>query len=668
MRSPPVVANRLLGAAVGALVAVVAAGPGCTPEVEVRPPTAARVVVRGFTEATAVRELHAAPPYLLSVTDAGLDRWDLRQGAVLRVGAAAGMPAGEILAHELDRDGRALWLATAGAIARYDVELDRVTSIPPPPAELGIDGFAGVALGAAAGDAVWVGLARGLFRADTRGAWRATDITQPVHAVVEIGDDVWIGTEGGLYVAHRGGRPPYPGGRPVEVGPAVALGRDRGCDIARVDDVVPSPDGGALVLGVSQGGDQRVVLARGTGCDSYRVSPSRPWQAVASRPGEVLVLSERRVFALARPRSQVRRLARDGMRLIAVPRADGGRPVPSPLVLRPIDVPVPPGARALAAIGGEVMVGTDSLGIARLPAGGGRTVAWLRGRELTEGARGLSVACRAIDDCWVATGGRRAWRFDGAHFRPTADDGRTVVAVSEARGAVHGLLASGKTIAVAAPDGDGWTDSGVVVETPGRAAELAFARVSPSGLLWLGLRYRDELDGPHAYGVAQVDLAIGAVAYHHAGAEGALAIPDDVGDVAFLGDEAWLPSVRGAIQVKGARVVVHPWSAGATAVRAIAGAAGGVVYAAGVHGVGLFDGAAWSHPPRLAIDINDMALAADGRLWLATDRGLMIYDGARLRRFDSRRGLLEDDVVDLVIDRFERIWVRGPEGIALVVP
>lgn len=608
MRPPIARANRMTG--VAAALAIAGLAIACTHEPPPTRRTGAPVRVRGFTEATAVRALHVAAPHALAVTDAGLARWDLRGGPSTRLGAAIGVPEGAIVAHDLDATRRALWLATEQAIARYDVEHDVATTVPPPPAVLGLTSFAGATLGAATDGGVWIGLPRGLYYAREDGGWTPTGVTAPVTDVLHAGDDLWVGTAVGLYVSHAGG-------------PAVLLGRDKGCDVASVAQIVPAPEGGALVLGQSASAAQRVVLARAGGCDSYRVSPARPWQAVASRPGEVVVLADRRVYVLARPWSPVRRLARDAMRLVAVPRADGARPVPSPFVLRPLEAAVPPGARALATTGSEILVGTDHLGIARLPLRGAAPLGWLRDHELMDDARSLSVACRGADDCWIATGGTRGWRFDGKAFRATDDGERRVLAVATgAGGEIYGLLASGHTIVVAEPDGDGWKETGTIIETPGAAAELAFARVSPAGLLWVGLRYRDEEGEVRPYGVALVDVGLGLVAYHHASADrgeaqrGVLPIPIDVTEASFIGEETWLATSQGAAQIRGDEVQTFTEAEGLTSeiLRGVACSAGGMVYVASGEGVGAFDGERWSYPPRLRYSVNDLALAADGRL------------------------------------------------------
>src|SRR5262249_41530512 len=142
---------------------------------------------------------------------------------------------------------------------------------------------------------------------------------------------------------------------------------------------------------------------------------------------------------------------------------------------------------------------------------------WMRPGELAAGAVNLFVACRAQTDCYVATGGHTAWRYDGRSFAPLAIGGKPngVLAFGRApEGQVLALyreprermlhvarLDDGKFVQVAA----------IKVETPSGATALSFAKFSADKLLWLGLRYFDEENDARPYGVAIVDLAVNAV-------------------------------------------------------------------------------------------------------------------------------------------------------------
>src|SRR5262249_50795344 len=163
-----------------------------------RPP----VRVRSFTEATPVRHILAVPPFAFAATSTGLDRWDLRSGQALHLGAEHGLPGERVLALDYDPGGE-LWIATDAGMGRYGGKGDAFHEVPAPPDILGVDSFEGAAVSASATGA-WIGLRRGLFHVTREGLWSATAISAPVTDLqADRGSDLlWIGTEVGLFVSH----------------------------------------------------------------------------------------------------------------------------------------------------------------------------------------------------------------------------------------------------------------------------------------------------------------------------------------------------------------------------------------------------------------------------------------------------------------------------------
>jgi hypothetical protein len=53
---------------------------------------------------------------------------------------------------------------------------------------------------------------------------------------------------------------------------------------------------------------------------------------------------------------------------------------------------------------------------------------------------------------------------------------------------------------------------------------------------------------------------------------------------------------------------------------------------------------------------------------MATDRGVALYDGKKVKRLDVRRGLLENDIADIAIDEYGRVWARGDESLTVISP
>ena len=145
-----------------------------------------------------------------------------------------------------------------------------------------------------------------------------------------------------------------------------------------------------------------------------------------------------------------------------------------------------------------------------------------------------------------------------------------------------------------------------------------------------------------------------------------------VTDLAFLGDgEAWLASTEGAVQIRDEEVTVHKETKDGLKtelVRGIAVSRDGQVFVASRAGVGSWDGKAWTYPPMLLDPVNDVAVGRDGRIWMATQHGLTAYDGTDVRNIDIHRGLLENQLDEVMVDHLGRVWVRGSKGVSVVTP
>ena len=136
----------------------------------------------------------AAPPFAFAATASGIDRWDLRSGQALHLGAADGLAGERVQAIDLDRAHAQLWIATEVGLTRYDLASSAFGPVPPPPEALGIDSFEGATL-AASERGVWLGLARGLYHLSPDGVWSATGITAAVSdLLIDAGGALWIGT------------------------------------------------------------------------------------------------------------------------------------------------------------------------------------------------------------------------------------------------------------------------------------------------------------------------------------------------------------------------------------------------------------------------------------------------------------------------------------------
>jgi len=67
-----------------------------------------------------------------------------------------------------------------------------------------------------------------------------------------------------------------------------------------------------------------------------------------------------------------------------------------------------------------------------------------------------------------------------------------------------------------------------------------------------------------------------------------------------------------------------------------------------------------------ATGVHNIVATKNGQLWMATDRGIAAWDGQKVRRVDMRRGLAENNILDIAADQFDRIWARGAGSLTLI--
>lgn len=655
----------------GVAVAMLAACPPSTP-VGPSAQTAKKgtVRMRAFTETSGVRLIATAGPYVFAAKEQALERWEGDQ--VLVLSADHGLPGNRVLGLGNDKTRGWLWIVTDGGVAYYDARVEVIHEVPPSPimAELGLGGGpsavpASVAVVGAADGGVWLGHQKGLFYTTAAGAWTSTPITDPVKALAM--DDagwLWVGTDRGLIAR-------APDGKTFTIGPA------QGNEVVTTRIVIAAPTGGVMVVGEDAGGKQRVAFGRTTSFTSFKVSPGTRWSDAVALDDRIVALAGDSLLQITSGKGATPRpLTRDGTRLMPLKVGVTEAPRVDKLAAR-----LPAGATTLGANGKELLIATREIGVARMSLELPKPVGWLRRAEMLDGANTLAVHCVTSEDCWVATGAPRAWRWRGGAFEPAGPPEHVVLAVVRGPdGELYGLHRGGgaKEIEISRIEGETWESTGVTLTTPGNRPEVSFTRFAPSGQLWVGLRYhegRDDQSQP--WGVAIVDLGLGAVAYHHASGDredrekGILPVPVSVVDAAFHGgDQIWMASLEGAVRLVGDTVTVwnEDLALESELLTSIAISPGGLVYVATPDGVGTYDGERWRFPGELRFAVNDLALAKDARLWLATERGIAIYDGRKVRRMDVRRGLVENTVLDVTIDEFGRVWARGPRSLMMVTP
>ena len=627
-----------------------------------------QVHIKSFSDASPVRLLAAARPYLFSASGEGLDRWNLETGDFLTLNVEHGLSGERVLALAHDASRGWLWVATDGGMTKYDVAGGTFSNVPKPPSVLGLDSFRKAVMAPANDGGLWVAHKRGLFYTNANGKWNGTGITEPVSAVLQTRSGwLWFGTREGLI-----GRQPD--------GESFRFGEKQGCDITNVRIIAEAPGGSPIMVGENADGDQRIALILNDACASYSVGSDQRILSVSRHASELILMTNKHFFSMGMPGG-------DGVptTVKSLPfkslSVGGNKPPPLPFSVAKLDVRMPARPLAFTAVDDELFVATRFQGTARASIGASSKRKWLRRGDIVEGAKLLSVACRERDDCFMGTAGRYAWHYDGTTFRKVDVDGTLVQAfVRSSSGQIFALVRRPQEQAILAYryQDSNWVEAeGIRVETPEGLLQLRCARISPTGLLWLGLEYQDETGEFRSHGTAVVDLDLSITVYHRESASkedaatGVIPIPIGVVDLAFLGqEEVWVASTEGAARVRGENVEVFSEAHGLESefLRGIAVTPGGIVFAASGRGIAQYDGKYWSIVKALKGPTNDNEMGPDGRLWLATDDGVKVYDGAKVRILDSNRGLLQNEIEEIRVDYLGRMWARGSEGVTIITP
>lgn len=653
------------GLLIGLVATVAACPPPELPPAPIPPVSTGRVRVRVFTEPSAVRLLAPAGRFVFVGTDTGLERWAL-DGSVLTLSADHGLSGSHVVALAPDPERRWVWILTEGGLGHYDAGAALYSETPPPPASMGVD-FGALAKEATASVApaedggAWLASRHGLVYVSPQGGWTSTPIKDPIRALArDHAGWLWIAAKGGLVARKPSGE-------------TVRIGSGQGLAIAEPRILVELAGDRMLVIGADADGHDRLAFGKQLSWVTYRALPDVRWDAAARRGAGAVVMGGDRVYRISpADAAQVRPLARDGMRLVAL--AGGGG---TDWVIDPIDLVVPSGAMTMGTTDEHLLIGTRDLGTARYRDGDAHPRDWLRRKQMFEDATTLSVACARTQDCWVATGARQAWHWTGDTFAAGGPDQVVLAVVRDPTGPIFALHrgSAENEIRLSRIDGTAWAPvPKVALSTPGTGPEVSFARFATAGSLWVGLRYHDGIER-RAYGLAIVNTATGKTAYHRTEAGGGdkkapkmLAIPVGVVDADVRGDMAWFATNEGVARLANGEVKVWTEADGLRSelARAVTIAPDGNVIIATGAGAGVWNGTIWDFPAALRFEINDVVATRNGQVWMATERGIAAWDGKKVRRVDMLRGLAENEVIDVAADQFDRVWARGPGSLTLI--
>jgi fructose-1,6-bisphosphatase/inositol monophosphatase family enzyme len=692
-------------AACRASVPGAASGGGASSPSSSSPSSLAAFVVVRYAESLPITALALGATYVWAGTAHGLRRWKVgghAEGARVDVdaepiGPESGLPGHRIDALGVDDEGRA-WVATEAGIGRFVERAGRLRF----EARGTLPAATMLLVPARTGGVAWAGGAAGLSRYDGHG-WTAVDVLRDVPITsLDLdadGQSVWAGTYGrGLFLVDaQAGKATSP------AGVADASEEIIGTALTAA---------GARLVAARAGDGGRVTLITRDGPEAYRTQPGggvRLLRLIATGAGPVLVAAVAGVEGLYQlsPLPRGEPPGAGGFRLVATRKGSTARYQALPLALAvPPEVTVVAAASATReAVVPEVWVGSRLMGVARAEP---RRPRYLSG-DLTDDADRLSVACAALDRCFVVAGGAHAWLFDGALFHEIrvgeSPEGRALAVVADRAGAIFATITDPPFKGVAlmryapGPAGDLWQ---VVQKVPlaragGRGVErpsVSFAAFAPGGNLWLGVGAVASDGQEQGRGAVELAPATGGAIVRHGAFPGGAASPEslplpyDLTGVIFDGAATWF-SARSGINRWQESELRH-WGENEhmdseVCLDVIKGI-DGKIWVATSAGVGRFDGTEWrftqkgdgdgdgardgdgvqkgdAAPPTRAV-VNDGA----GRMWLATAKGLRVLGAneASAPKLPPGAAVVDDDMLDLTVDRFGRVWALGSAALAIV--
>jgi hypothetical protein len=650
--------------------------------------------VRSFTDTLAVTALADSPSQVWVGSTHGLVRWSPQPGGTYTVLTAHdGLLSERISALAVDGAG-AVWIATPKALSRLQNGV--FTHFPPAP----VGAFVTALKPSPDGKSLWAAGPEGLARLrSARWERYLSDLGITALTVAPSGM-LWIGTSGKGVL-----RMPRPVDRLEQ------FGTSQGCDVDVVRGLASAGDEAILAVGEGSTGPKAALFDGERFFPYAATSPAViEWvmragaQTVLGEGGAIFQVAHAPVdpegktpaptgavtFAPASPR-----VARAGRTISLKPNllasaledpaatlpAESGAPPPR-LTAEEAPVRLPEGVTAVSASERGLLLGTRFQGAMRIENGVPRSYQM---NDLAQGAERLTVACASKDDCYLATGGPRAWRFDGQSFTHAAVDpeprSRVLAVLRDPRGHVIAIHrgAHDEALRFSLAAGGHFTPISVQrVSVPVGAPALNFAQFAPDHRLWLGLRYIDEEKDPVDCGAAEVDLERGQVVYHRqsglpSGATRGIELPNDMVAMYFRSaHEAWFATRSGAARMLDGRVRVFTENDGLESelVRDIESGLGGEVWVATRHGVGRFDGRLWHFPKMGPFYLPATALVNDGRghVFIGSSRGVHCVGDCAPEPVDARSGLGADEVIDLAVDSSGRVWALTARGISVIEP
>jgi hypothetical protein len=644
----------------GACHAGVGAGPA--------PPTAGDFTIAERAETGPVTALAAKAPYLWAAGAPGLRRWDVTTGDYDVVGAGESKGTHALTAVAVDDEGSA-WVASAEETGRWVVGKDK-----------GREGELVYQTAGSPGDVValaprrpvrtkgvWAGGPGGLYRYDGH-RWTIVEGLGGA-AVSWLGLDAdgttaWVGTrDKGLYKADDQGAAPAPGGAVV------------GCE--QLVGMATTAAGTRVAVG-NVDGDARLYALTLAGTVELHAPVGIHAAALAQRGDEALLVAgpvgHERAYTL-RALDPGEPVPTDGLRFTEV-----GTEIAHWAGV-PADLAVPRAVTAAVGIGPDLYVGSVALGVARAEA---TRPHFLDGSELVGDAERFTVVCRAHDQCLVVTDGPQAWQTDGDRYAKASvgesSDASVLAVAADREGNTFAVSAGpsfkGLVVTRRAVGTNDWT---TVVRAPlelppKTTPKAAFAGISPSGALWIGLRASAGAGEDVGFGAVEIDLQTGLSVQHRPRRAGeiapveALPLPADLNGVLFAEGAIWFASLSGVARFQQGQLASWGEAEGLPSELCwgVGRGGDGAIWAATSEGLARFDGKSWHGAPGGKAAVHGLATDDAGWTWAASAKGLRI--AARSGDLDAGSLVVPGEMRDVTRDGFGRIWALSASSIALVAP
>ena len=286
-------------------------------------------------------------------------------------------------------------------------------------------------------------------------------------------------------------------------------------------------------------------------------------------------------------------------------------------------------------------------------------------------------------DTYVANG-KAAYKFDGSVwsrvFKVTNEIGEQVqYFVNDKKGGVTAIYRiQGGELRLASLKEDQWEPWTLKEPIKGRRPlAVTSAAFDSRETLWIGLGYLDRENEVQPFGAVSVARSTGEVLYHRnfqgrgRPKPGSLSLPNDITGIASIGADLWVSTTSGACRVRpGQRVrcFTEGSGLGSDLVRGAVMGPNYAVWFATVEGVFTYNGRKFTKREEEGLDRRARAIAVTkgGRVWVATNEGLVLYHRGASFTYDDETGLLEDKVLHLRADAHGRLWAQHPGGISMI--